>query len=203
MLSPDAMLVKLTLQGDQDAFARLVERHQQGLLNRALSEISNQSEAEEIVQEAFFHAYQHLETLKKPEKFASWIYRITCNLCHDTLRERHVIAELLKAFNAINMPNGPVKPNLPDEEYETSDNLIKAVDTLSDNNKGVFLLYLKGYSYQDIATDLHISTSTVSGRIQQAKQQLRAVLSRNPDFIHGPFQFNQEYLRKEIDKMLE
>ena len=81
MSSLDAMLVNLTLQGDQSAFARLMERHRPGLLNLALSQVGNLSEAEDLVQEAFIQAYQHLKTLQEPEKFPGWIYRITRNFC--------------------------------------------------------------------------------------------------------------------------
>ena len=66
MSSLDAMLVNLTVQGDHNAFGRLMEHHRPGLLNLALSQVGNLSEAEDLVQEAFIQAYQHLNTLQAP-----------------------------------------------------------------------------------------------------------------------------------------
>ena len=205
MLSSDATLVGQTLHGSRNAFASLVDRYQSGLLNRALSEVGNRSEAEDIVQEAFLHAYQHLEELREPDKFGGWIYRTTCNLCHDAMKKRRLMFELFQISNAANMPNRSVVSCPFAEAHESAESLIKALEALPDNNKEVFLLYLEGWSYQKIAMVLSLSTSTVSGRIQLAKQQLRAALSHNPDFASGsaPLQMDREYLREEIDRMFD
>ena len=160
MLSFDAKLVNRTLQGDNTAFDRLVQQHQGRLLNRALSEVHNRSEAEDLVQEAFLHAYQHLETLKAPDKFAGWLYSITCNLCHDALRKRRLQLELLQASNVGVVPDGSAMPDSLVGEHETSDGLLKAIAALPDNTRQVFVLYLQGWTYRAISRTLHLSAST-------------------------------------------
>ncbi len=205
MSSLDAMLVNLTLQGDQNAFARLMERHQPGLLNLALSQVGNLSEAEDLVQEAFIQAYQHLATLQDREKIAGWMYRITRNLCHASLRKRRLTLESLEASDAADVPDGSPTPDAFAEGRELSDTIVKAVAALPANNQRVFLLYLEGWSYRNIATTLDLSTSTVSGRLQQAKQQVKEKLSKEPAFAAspGPLQIERAYLREEIYKMSE
>ena len=184
MSSLDAMLVNLTLQGDQSAFARLMERHRPGLLNLALSQVGNLSEAEDLVQEAFIQAYQHLKTLHEPEKFPGWIYRITRNLCYAVLRKQTKRADvaLENALSAVDAST----PETFIEGRELSESIVKAVATLPENNKRIFLLYLEGWSYRNIATTLDLSTSTVSGRLQLAKQQLKNSLSKDGHFAASP-----------------
>ncbi len=204
MLSFDAKLVNLTLQGDNTAFDRLVQQHQIGLLSRALSEVHNRSEAEDLVQEAFLHAYQHLGTLKAPNRFMGWLYSITCNLCHDALRKRRLQLELLQASNVGGVPDGLAMPDSLVDGRETSDSLIKAVAALPDNTQQVFLLYLQGWTYRAISRSLHLSVSTVSGRIQRAKRQVKKNFSDFSDcaIISGSLQVDREHLRKKIDELM-
>ncbi len=204
MLSFDAKLVNRTLQGDNTAFDRLVQQHQVGLLNRALSEVHNRSEAEDLVQEAFLHAYQHLETLKAPDKFAGWLYSITCNLCHDTLRKRRLQLELLRASNVGDVPDDLAMPDSLVVGHETADSLLKAVAALPGNTRQAFLLYLQGWTYRAISRHLHLSASTVSGRIQRAKRQVKENFSALSDFTFGSdgLQVDREYLRKKINKLM-
>ena len=205
MSSLDAMLVNLTLQGDPNAFGGLIERHRSSLLNLALSQVGNLSEAEDLVQEAFIQAYQHLDRLREADKFAAWIYRITRNLCYAALRQRRLRPEPLEVSNIVDMPDRSLAPDSLAEGHEISDTIVKAVEALPPNNQRVFLLYLEGWSYRKIATTLCLSPSTVSGRIQQAKRQVKEKLSDEPAFVAsiGPLQIERGYLREEIYRMLE
>ena len=205
MSSLDAMLVNLTLQGDQNAFGRLMEQHRPGLLNLALSQVGNLSEAEDLVQEAFILAYQHLDRLREADKFTGWIYRITRNLCYAALRKQCLRTESLEASDVHDMPDSSVAPDSLAEGHETSDTIVKAVEALPASNQQVFLLYLEGWSYRKIATGLLLSISTVSGRVQQAKQRVKEKFSHESTFASstGPLQIERGYLREEIYRMLE
>lgn len=58
---------------DKETFCRLVEEHQSALYRTARSILSNQQDAEDAVQEAVCAAYSHLDRLREPEKFKSWL----------------------------------------------------------------------------------------------------------------------------------
>ncbi|MCZ6679754.1 MAG: sigma-70 family RNA polymerase sigma factor, partial [Candidatus Poribacteria bacterium] len=205
MSSLDAMLVNFTLQGDQSAFARLMERYRPGLLNMALSQVGNLSETEDLVQEAFIQGYQYLATLQNREKFAGWMYSITRNLCYASLRKRRLTLQSIEASDAAGVSDESATPDSLVEGRELSESIVKAVATLSDKNQRVFLLYLEGWSYRNIATTLDLSTSTVSGRVQQAKRQVKTNLLKDARFAAspGPLQIERGYLREEIFRMSE
>ena len=203
MLSFDAKLVNRALQGDNTAFDRLVQQYQVGLLNRALSEVHNRSDAEDLVQEAFLHAYQYVETLKAPDKFAGRLYSITCSLCHDTLRKRRLQLERFRTNMGGGMPDNSTIPDFLVAGHETADSLVKAIAGLPGNTRQVFVLYLQGWSYRSISGVLGLSFSTVSGRLQRAKRQVKENLLNTSDCVIGSSRLEVDwpYLRQKLDDM--
>ena len=84
----DDKLVQLTLKGDHDAFAVLVEKYQSQIHALAWRKIGDFHIAEDITQEVFLTAYQKLATLTHPDRFAKWLYVIANNLCVTWLRKQ-------------------------------------------------------------------------------------------------------------------
>ncbi len=82
----DSQLVFMTLQGNKESFNCLVDRYWPMAMALCLSRISNVPEAEDITQEGFIQAYQHLPTLKDPSRFAGWLTRIIQKKCVDYYR---------------------------------------------------------------------------------------------------------------------
>ena len=69
----DTQLVKASQQGDQDAFALLVQRHQRRVFNMSLHMLQDYEEASEITQEAFLAAWQGLPSFRGEACFATWL----------------------------------------------------------------------------------------------------------------------------------
>ena len=88
MQHSDDKLVQLTLEGDHDAFAVLVEKYQSQIHALAWRKIGDFHTAEDITQEVFLTAYQKLATLTRPDRFAKWLYVIANNLCVTWLRKQ-------------------------------------------------------------------------------------------------------------------
>src|SRR3954451_3598997 len=75
-------------QGDQIAFARLVEAYKQPIFNLAYRMLGNASEAEDVTQEVFLRAYLKLASYDRTRKFSTWVLAIASNYCIDLLRRR-------------------------------------------------------------------------------------------------------------------
>ncbi len=86
MRAEDGYIVHKCLNGDSAAFGLLVAKYQAGVYASAYDRLQNFHDAEDVTQEVFFKAYRSLRTLRQWDSFASWLYRITLNVCKDWIR---------------------------------------------------------------------------------------------------------------------
>src|ERR1051325_7228450 len=75
----DVALVNAAREGDFVAFETLVKKHQAKVYALALGMTKNPAEAEEVVQDTFLSAFQHLDTFRGDSKFSTWIFRVASN----------------------------------------------------------------------------------------------------------------------------
>jgi RNA polymerase sigma factor (sigma-70 family) len=88
-METDDRLVHRVLAGDKPAFGELVDRHRQEALRLAGRLLRRRAhEAEDIVQEAFLHAFLSLARLRSPERFRGWLLGIVLNLARSRWRTR-------------------------------------------------------------------------------------------------------------------
>lgn len=133
----DRQLVTLARKGDQDAFTRLVERHQKMVYNLALGKTGSHHDAEEVTQTAFFKAWQGLPSFQGKAAFSSWLYRLTVNAAIDLLRQRkkHQGALSLDDPDLPVVPDRGPSPEELSEEHERRQLLWQAIESLPNNNQ--------------------------------------------------------------------
>src|SRR5690606_37091848 len=86
---PDADLVALARQGRHGAFRQLMQRCNQRLFRVARAVVRDDAEAEDVVQEAYTHAFAHLATFRGEASVSTWLTRIVLNEANGRLRRRH------------------------------------------------------------------------------------------------------------------
>jgi RNA polymerase sigma-70 factor (ECF subfamily) len=183
----DADLVLASKAGDILAFNELVERYNSKLLRIAQHITHSFDDAQDVVQETFFKAYQNLDAFRGDSKFSTWLFRIAVNQALMGLRKQRTKqragAEL--SMNADQDGNLPLdfsdwRPN-PEELYKTSELrelLIGALQELRPALRVVFVLRdVEGHSVREIAETLGLSLQAVKTRSLRARLQLRERLS--------------------------
>ncbi len=178
MSKRDAEQVEKVLAGDQAAYEPLVETYQGRIFAFVAGRIRNFSATEDIVQNAFVEAYMHLKSLKSPEKFSGWLRGIALNLSNKWLQQKRPVVSIDDTSRDITPEVSELPlPDLPDEaleKTETKEAVIAAIDTLPDiYREAVLLHYMEGLTYPEIAAFLDIPESTVTGRLQVARNRLR------------------------------
>jgi RNA polymerase sigma factor (sigma-70 family) len=178
-LSVDA-LIQLELpaarRGDQAAYGRIVAACQNTVTAVALAITRDVAASEDIAQEAFFNAWQHLERLHSPDSFLPWLRQIARNLARDHLRRHREQpldgpnAELALAMAADPGPQ-PMHVLLDDEYEATAAELIAALP--EESRETLLLFYREGQSSQQVAALLGITDAAVRKRLSRARQQVR------------------------------
>ena len=178
MSKRDAEQVQKILSGDQAAYEPLVEAYQGRIFAFVAGRIRDFSATEDIVQNAFVEAYMHLKSLKSPEKFSGWLRGIALNLSNKWIQQKRPVVSIDETSQDLTpeISEFPL-PDLPDEaleKTETKEVVIAAVDALPDiYRESVLLHYMEGMTYPEIAAFLDIPESTVTGRLQVARNRLR------------------------------
>src|ERR1700732_2675841 len=91
--SDDLDLVHASKKGDVAAFEQLVKRYDRKLFRIAQHVTHNREDSEDVVQEAFLKAFQHLAEFREASQFSTWLIRITLNQSLMKLRKRNTAKE--------------------------------------------------------------------------------------------------------------
>ena len=188
MIGTDGILVQQVLSGNKDAFEPLVERHKGTVYALVVGKTGDFASAEDIVQGTFVEAFRHLKSLKDPARFRAWVRGIAMNLSNDWIRKRkrNVPIDDLDNSKEAALQSEVLQasfvrlPTTPDSEYETEEMrnyVLRAVERLPERYREVVLLhYMEGLKYREIAEMLEVPESTVLGRLQVGRDQLRQEL---------------------------
>jgi RNA polymerase sigma-70 factor (ECF subfamily) len=174
----DDDLIQKIAEKDLDAFQQFVERNKIFVYNTCYYLIGNHQQAEEAVQDVFFQIYESAATFRHRSKVTTWLYRIAVNLSLNIIR-RNRRFRVLKSLTTREIEE--VRRNEPDhrlERKEMKDLITKAVDSLPEKQRTVFILNkYEGLSPKEIAEILDLSTNSVEVRIHRAKRHLQKKLS--------------------------
>jgi len=181
-MSDEQELVRAAQGGDRDAFALLVERHQGMVYSLAFRMVGDREDAADLAQDAFLNAWRGLARFDSRSAFATWLYRLTSNVCIDFLRREKRRGGL--SLTVDDQENREAE--LADERWspqrlleleETRGALQKALAALSPEHRQILLLReMEGLSYADIAQALGLEEGTVKSRIARARLALRDIL---------------------------
>ena len=172
----DAQLMERVRSGDRDAFAQLVERHKDPLVNYLIRLTGSRDRAEEIAQEAFLRLFQAAGRYAEQGRLIPFLYRIATNLLRSEERRRRRWRFLAAAFssNGDRPEPGPQALLLQAEIQEKVSAALQALPT--HYRAPLVLREIEGWSYEDIARAMGCREGTVKSRINRGRTQLRETL---------------------------
>jgi RNA polymerase sigma-70 factor (ECF subfamily) len=183
-LSTDAELMTRVRGGDSAAFAGIVDRHKDALLNYLTHLAGDRDRAEEFAQEAFLRLYQSAGRYDEREKLAPYLYRIATNLVRSDfrrLRRWRLLQPWIRPDEA-SATEGPGR-RLFETEIQTM--VRAALDALPMTYRAPLVLReIEGWSYQEIGAALGCRDGTVKSRIARGREKLRELLA--PYWNGGP-----------------
>ena len=183
---PDSMLVALAQDGNNQAFAELIERHYSQCLKLATSILHDRSDAEDEVQNASWKAFEHISQFQQDAKFSTWLTRIVVNQCLMRLRQ----ARRAKFLYIDDVPTEDTRPldlRSPDQSPESelgnseiSEVLQQEIRCIPPLLRKVFVMRdVEQRSIQEVAEALGISIPAAKSRLLRARLELRERLRRH------------------------
>jgi RNA polymerase sigma-70 factor (ECF subfamily) len=167
----DPVAIRRCKGGDKDAFRYLVERYQREAMGHALAILADHEDALDVVQEAFFDAYQAIGRFDTSRQFYPWFYTILRNRCFKLFAGRKKRVGMILDEEMILAPVSGVPP-------EDRVALERALMELSSEERElVTLKHLDGLSYEELAERLEIPKGTVMSRLYHARKRLREKLA--------------------------
>ncbi len=183
----EAAFVAQAQHGDVAAFTELVNRYESNIFRLARHITQNPEDAEDVLQETFLKAYEHLKDFQGNSKFYTWLVRIAVNQSLMKLRKRKTDASV-----SLDEPYDTGEENLtreiavwdpnPESTYSREEIraiLEKAVESLPPAFRAVFVLRdVEDLSTEETATALNLSIPAVKSRLLRARLRLREKLTR-------------------------
>lgn len=173
------------IAGDRAAYAELVEKTSPRIYGLALRMLSNEQDAEDVLQETYLKAYKALPDFEKKSSLTTWLYRIAANEALMMIRKKKPLQQSVELDDDNDeseaLPEIVDWRFLPEKELastETRRMLQDAIDRLSSALRIVFLLRdVQGLSVKETADVLGVNENVVKTRLVRARLKLRDDLS--------------------------
>lgn len=173
--------------GNPQEFSRLVEAYSAPIYRLALKMLADASDAEDVLQNTFLKAFQHIKDFEGRSSVSTWLYRIAANEALMFLRKRRpeVVMSDSGSEDNENEDFSPLQFTdwccLPEDEFLSSESraaLDEAVQHLPEIQRIVFILRdMEGLSIQETSEALNLSEAAVKTRLLRARLHLREELS--------------------------
>jgi RNA polymerase sigma factor (sigma-70 family) len=173
-------------EGDQKAYAELLQRYRESVYYMMLKMCNNKDDAEDLTIEAFGRAFKKLEQYTPDYAFSTWLFKIASNNAIDFLRKKKLKQTLsidTKAENTEGADHSQniLAPNPDPEETYIRKQKIESIRTLVDNLKPKYkemidLFYFQELSHEEISKKLNLPIGTIKAQLFRARDLLYTAL---------------------------
>ena len=177
MTQTEQKIIRKAASGNRAAFRELVMEHSHAMFRLAWRLTSDESAAEDIVQEAFIKAWRKLGDFRMDSSFKSWLHRITVNTAMDYLRKnlrRKQFETEQPEYETVRLA-----AETPDtgRQIDISKQTQAAMMDLSDSERTALLLkHYEGHSINEVASIMDITTGACKQNIFRAVKKMRIAL---------------------------
>ncbi len=188
----DLVLVEQAREGDQAAYAELMERYRESIYFMMFKMVKNQDDADDLTIEAFGKAFRRLEQYSPSYAFSTWLFKIASNNCIDFIRKKRV--------KLMSMDSGYTNDDGESMRIDAKSNTLDPEQTVIQSQKVKHMRHLvsklkpryrelieKRYfeelSYEEIAEELNLPLGTVKAQLFRARDFLAQMMENTKDAI--------------------
>jgi RNA polymerase sigma-70 factor (ECF subfamily) len=174
----DEEIVARVCAGERELFELLMHRHNSRVYHAARAILHDGGETEDVMQDAYLRAYEHLRDFEGRARFSTWLTRIAVNEALARVRQKKRLDSLDSCTEEQSIFTTPASsPEQQTSDAEMRGLLEKAVGVLPEALRAVFVLRaIEGMSGAEVAERLNISKETVKTRMFRARRRLQKML---------------------------
>jgi len=173
----DRVIIQQVLEGDVEAFSRLVDRHYARCARIAVRILGNREDAEEAIQDAFLRAFKALGDYEDRERFSAWLTRILVNQCRTVLARTKRRDALFAELDPHRLEF--IVAAAPDEgAWAELENVLGQLP--AEQREAIVLKYADDLTYEEMSRITGAGESALKMRVQRAFARLRALLQEVP-----------------------
>ena len=208
---PDAEIVRRIQDGDRALFEILMRRHNQRVYRAARAIVSDETEVEDVMQQAYINAFTHLHQFEARSLFSTWLTRIVVNEAVARRQRLRLAESRLETFDEnrgdsmATMPSAQASPEDQAYSQELLHVLEQAVDALPESYRSVFVLRdVEGLSTSETSEGLGLGEEAVKTRLHRARAMLRRSISARLGAVSaGAFQFHATRCDRVVSAVLQ
>ncbi len=181
----DLILVGMARDGNEKAFATLMNRYRDSIYYMLLKMVNNMSDAEDLTIEAFGKAFRNIDLYTPDFAFSTWLFKIATNNCIDFIRKKQSSPATVEPLeDDLDMITRNIQSDMPDpEEAIINDQKIAVLRSIVNQlkpryRKLIELRYYKEFSYEEISSELNLPIGTVKAQLFRAKTLLYNIFTK-------------------------
>jgi RNA polymerase sigma factor (sigma-70 family) len=164
---------------DRSAQFEIYKLYNKAMFNTALRITGEENDAEDVLQEAFVSAFQHLSSYREDASFGAWLKRIVIN---KALNHVQRVKKDMMLAEDVRKETSEYEPEKTEPNY-TVDQVKQAMKTLPSGFRTVLSLYLfEGYDHKEISEILGITESTSKSQYKRAKDKLKMIIKQEVNY---------------------
>lgn len=180
MTIEDQQLINQILNGDTNAYGKLIARYKDLVFTLALRMLKHREEAEEVSQDAFLKAYRSLHKFKGDSKFSTWIYKVTYNTCLDRIKKnkKHYNDVAIDdfTFNKLESIDNALEQMIDSERQLL---IKKCIEKLPPDDAYILtLFYFEELSLDEISEIIQITSNTIKVKLYRARKKIAVILEK-------------------------
>lgn len=191
----DFMLVIRAKDGDQKAYAELMQRYKDSIFFMALKMVNNKDDAMDLTVETFGKAFENIEKYKPDFAFSTWLFRIATNNCIDFIRKKRLnvvsfqtISDEDRDDKQLQIASDSLNPEQTSIKKQESEKLKSIVEQLPQRYRTLIVLrYYDEQSYEEIAQQLDLPLGTVKAQLFRARDLMSNIMNRKKKNLRSDF----------------
>lgn len=179
MNNNEAHIIQQILKGETELYAYFLDTYGQRVFHLIVQIVSNDEDAQELTQDTFLKAFQHLSSFKQESCFSTWIYRIAYNTGLSATRKKKFDTIAMDEALLANISESEVDDALNDESKERFSKLNNAINKLAPDERALInLFYQEEKPLSEIALILSLTESNAKVKLHRLRKKLCVLIKQ-------------------------